>query len=184
MQDSQRGGFDFKKHEEAEARFKNPSPSYQALEEHLANGRWEEADKETYRLMITTVGKEEGQWFEPEELRNFPCEDLLTIDRLWVKYSNDKFGFSVQKKIYHDCGRGRLFDGKYIEKKWECFCSDNGWTKGGNYVKVMYDISSPKGHLPYGVIWIVLSETVIGTAYVDVSLVSSFLFFRIETCKV
>ncbi|NJO66941.1 MAG: transcriptional regulator, partial [Leptolyngbyaceae cyanobacterium RM1_405_57] len=50
--------------------------------------------------MIITVGKEEGHYFEPEELLNFPCEELLAIDRLWVNYSNGKFGFSVQKKIY------------------------------------------------------------------------------------
>jgi GUN4-like/NACHT domain len=58
---------------------------YQKLEEYLKKGQWEEADKETYRLMITTVGKEEGQWFEAEELLNFPCEELKAIDGLWVK---------------------------------------------------------------------------------------------------
>jgi GUN4-like/NACHT domain len=119
---------------------------YRALEEHLANGRWEEADNETYRLMITAVGREEGQWFEPEELLNFPSEELLTIDRLWVKYSNGKFGFSVQKKIYQDCGG--ILDGKYNKKAWESFCSDNGWMKDGKRVKNGYDISSPRGHLP------------------------------------
>ena len=34
---------------------------YQALETYLRNGEWKKADEETYRLMITTVGKEEKQ---------------------------------------------------------------------------------------------------------------------------
>ncbi len=118
----------------------------QMLEEHLANGRWEEADNETYRLMITAVGKEEGQWFEPEELLNFPCEELLMIDRLWVKYSNSKFGFSVQKKIYQECGG--ILDGRYHEKAWKRFCHANGWKKNGRYISIQYDILSSRGHLP------------------------------------
>jgi 16S rRNA U1498 N3-methylase RsmE len=35
---------------------------YQKLEEYLQKGQWKEADDETYRLMITAVGKEEGQF--------------------------------------------------------------------------------------------------------------------------
>ncbi|MGA1283379.1 MAG: NACHT domain-containing protein [Prochlorothrix sp.] len=77
---------------------------FQDLEAFLKNGQWLKADKETYRLMITTVGKEEGQLFEQEELLNFPCEELLTIDGLWRKYSEDRYGFSVQKEIYARCG--------------------------------------------------------------------------------
>ena len=48
--------------------------------------------------MIQVVGKEEGQGLSRQDLETFPCEDLLTIDRLWVEASNGHFGFSVQKK--------------------------------------------------------------------------------------
>ncbi len=33
---------------------------YTKLEEYLKSQQWQEADQETYRLMITTVGKEKG----------------------------------------------------------------------------------------------------------------------------
>ncbi|MCG8368048.1 MAG: GUN4 domain-containing protein [Pseudanabaenales cyanobacterium] len=118
---------------------------YQKLEAHLKNGRWREADNETYRLMITTVGKEEGQLFDSEDLLNFPCEELLTIDGLWVRYSNGKFGFSVQKDIYMQCGS--IPDRKYHEKAWEEFCEAIEWKKGGIW-SVNYDASTPRGHLP------------------------------------
>lgn len=119
---------------------------YQKLEEYLSQGQWEEADNETYRLMITAVGKEEGQYFESEELLNFPCEVLKAIDGLWVKYSNGHFGFSVQKKIYLECGG--IPDGQYHEEAWDKFCHANGWKVDDRYTNVTFSTSSPRGHLP------------------------------------
>ncbi|MEO1210162.1 MAG: GUN4 domain-containing protein [Cyanobacteria bacterium J06638_20] len=140
---------------------------YAQLENYLRNGQWKEADDETYRLMIKTVGKEEGQWFEVEELLNFPCEELIVIDGLWVKYSNGKFGFSVQKDIYLGCGG--IPDGKYYREISERFGDRVGWREEGIWnIRMKYDVSSPEGHLPKG--------------GVTQSLV--VLFSRIHTCKV
>jgi hypothetical protein len=127
---------------------------YQQLEEYLKNGQWKEADQETYQLMITTVGKDVGQWFESEELLNFPCEELKTIDGLWVKHSNGHFGFSVQKDIYLECGG--IADGKYYQEAWNQFCHILGWAKEGKYMSIKYELGSPKGHLPwyFGETWI------------------------------
>jgi hypothetical protein len=119
---------------------------YSALERYLRNGHWEEADNETYRLMITEVGKEEGQWFNREDLLNFPCEPLRMIDRLWIEHSGGKFGFSVQKKIYIErCGG--VPDGQYDEQASKSFIEVVGWGSGREY-----DISSFEGHLPYRVL--------------------------------
>ncbi|HYX15858.1 MAG TPA: GUN4 domain-containing protein [Nostoc sp.] len=43
-------------------------------------------------------------WLDYKSIENFPCTDLRTIDRLWVKYSNGHFCFSVQKRIWLECG--------------------------------------------------------------------------------
>ncbi|NJL47357.1 MAG: NACHT domain-containing protein [Leptolyngbyaceae cyanobacterium SM2_5_2] len=123
----------------------------QQLEQYLQNGQWREADEETYRLMITTVGKDEGQYFDKEDLLNFPCDDLKAIDGLWVKYSQGKFGFSVQKQIYVDCGA--KLDGEYPgDKIWEEFCDRVGWRKDGkhlNYSALQANPSfSPRGEFP------------------------------------
>jgi hypothetical protein len=149
---------------------------YQQLEEFLKNGQWKEADDETYRLMITTVGKEEGQYFESDELLNFPCEELLAIDGLWVKYSQGKWGFSVQKRIYVECGA--KLDGKYpSDKIWEKFGDRVGWGKDNRWIRYdsfIFHLSlSPVGEFPR-VVWrgrFVGSRGVRG------------LFSRIETCK-
>ena len=115
---------------------------YADLARYLKNGQWKEADDETYRLMITEVGKDEGQWFDPEDLLKFPCEPLKAIDELWVKHSGGKFGFSVQKEMYLKCGG--ILDGEYHGEAWRKLCQMNGW----NWVEVKYDLKSPKGHLP------------------------------------
>jgi predicted NACHT family NTPase len=129
---------------------------YQKLEDLLKTQQWREADQETYRLMITTVGKEEGQWFDKEDLLNFPCEDLKAIDGLWVKYSQGKFGFSVQKQIYVDCGA--KLDGDYPgDKIWKEFCDRVGWRIEGEYVTSYQNLKanpslSPRGEFPFGVV--------------------------------
>ena len=114
---------------------------YADLERYLKNGKWEEADYETYRLMITEVEKDEGQWFDREDLLNFPCEPLKAIDGLWVKHSGGKFGFSVQKEMYLN---GGIPDGKGEKiEAWRKLCQMNGWSGG-----IKFDINSPDGHLP------------------------------------
>ncbi|MGI0493549.1 GUN4 domain-containing protein [Alkalinema pantanalense CENA528] len=119
---------------------------YAKLEELLKAGEWEAADKETYRLMITdpSVGKEEGQWFEVEDLKNFSCEALLAIDRLWVDYSQGKFGFSVQKKIWQECGSPMDYS-----KEWEDFGDRVGWRKDGDWLSYS-DLKKNPQHSPIG----------------------------------
>jgi hypothetical protein len=124
---------------------------YTKLRDLLAAKNWKEADQETYQVMIQAVGKEYGNWFTSDELLNFPCTDLRTIDRLWVEYSNGHFGFSVQKEIYLSVG-GKA-DGKYYKEAWGNFGDRVGWRVESSWIEyseVTYDTSSPRGHLPIG----------------------------------
>ena len=73
---------------------------YTTLKKYLAAGKWKEADAETARVMLAVAKREKEGWLDFGSIDNFPCEDLRTIDQLWVKYSDGKFGFSVQKRIY------------------------------------------------------------------------------------
>ncbi|MGI2904700.1 GUN4 domain-containing protein [Tolypothrix sp. VBCCA 56010] len=140
---------------------------YTKLRNLLAAKNWKEADQETYRVMIQAVGKEDGDYFDEDELLNFPCTDLRTIDRLWVKYSNGHFGFSVQKEIYLSVGG--LADGKYYKSAWEKLGDRVGWRVNRSWISyssVTFDTSYPRGHLPK-------MEVRRG----------GNLFSRIETCK-
>lgn len=118
---------------------------YSKLRYLLAAQNWEEADKETYEVMIKAVGKKSGNYFNftIDELLNFPCQDLRTIDQLWVNYSNGRFGFSVQKEIYLSVG-GEFSSDEYDFLAWNMFVQDVGW----------YDVHKnqiPRGHLPFSI---------------------------------
>jgi hypothetical protein len=123
---------------------------YAKLRDLLQASKWREADRETYLRMLEAVGSKDGDWFRAEELQAFPCADLQTIDRLWVKYSNGHFGFSVQRKIWQECGSP-----KSTGNDWDRFCVKVGWKKASktaiDHSKLKFDPQkSPKGELPYG----------------------------------
>ena len=77
---------------------------YRTLNGLLKLQKWQEADKETYRLMLRAARAEIKGDLDVEDFDRFPCEDLCKINQLWLHYSNGKFGFSVQKKIYESLG--------------------------------------------------------------------------------
>ena len=147
----------------------------QPLETYLNNKQWREADAETYRLMLTAVGKEIGQYFSEDDLRNFPCDELLAIDRLWVQYSNGLYGFSVQKEIYVKCG-GKLNFSYPDNTTWDDFCHKISWKKKGDYLfSEIYkeEHMNYRGHLPCNTfVTLVLGKTWGG------------FFSRIKTCEV
>jgi GUN4-like/NACHT domain len=161
---------------------------YAKLEALLKAGEWREADQETYRVMIQVVGKEEGQGFSRQDLETFPCEDLLTIDKLWDEASNGHFGFSVQKKIWEQCGSPMSYNNDY--KK---FMTKVGWRKGEDFVSYQdfkfSPIHSPSGELPK--LWDIGGGFVVDCDFgVGVGLFSRIatcggvgLFSRIATCE-
>jgi len=104
--------------------------NYEKLRDLLVAGKWKEADRETDSCMLKVAKREQEGWLDTEDIDNFPCEDLRTIDQLWVKYSNGKFGTSVQKQIYQSLGGTSEYD----EKVWEAFGEKVGWRQGGEWL--------------------------------------------------
>jgi hypothetical protein len=120
---------------------------YTKLRDLLKAEKWKEADKETLRVMLAVAKPENDGWLNVESIDNFPCADLRTIDQLWVKYSDGRFGFSVQKRIYQGLGGTR----QYNEDIWKKFGDKVGWRKGGDwlyYKDITFDKKVPEGHLP------------------------------------
>ncbi|MDC0834501.1 GUN4 domain-containing protein [Geitlerinema sp. CS-897] len=120
---------------------------YTRLRDLLAAGKWKEADQETAKVMLQAANREEAGYLRVEDIDRFPCADLRTIDRLWVKYSNGQFGFSVQKEIYQSLGGTR----DYNEKIWDAFGDRVGWRDKERwlyYKDLTFDLKATVGHLP------------------------------------
>ncbi|WP_395223037.1 GUN4 domain-containing protein, partial [Salmonella sp. SKLX103958] len=76
--------------------------SFDLLRHHLSTKNFRQADEETRRLLIVLAGDaavKRGYVFF-SEVQFIPADDLKTIDELWRTHSGDKFGYSVQKKIF------------------------------------------------------------------------------------
>jgi len=125
---------------------------YRQLRDLLKVCDWKEADKETAICMLKAAEHEKRGYLLEEDIDNFPCTDLRTIDRLWVKYSNSRFGFSAQRPIYQELGGTK----KYSRKIFEAFGDRVGWRQKGEWLD--YDDltwnqeceTTPSGHLPFG----------------------------------
>jgi len=122
---------------------------YRNLEDLLKRQQWKEADEETATVMVQVANRTEEGWLRVEYMDNFPCEDLRTIDQLWVKYSGGRFGFSVQAKIYRELGGTQQYD----ERVWDAFGDRVGWRVRGRWMVDVpflstFDLKSPQGHLP------------------------------------
>jgi hypothetical protein len=108
----------------------------------LAAQMWREADRETELIMLKIGVRDKETCLAVEDIRKIPCRDLQTIDRLWVKYSNGRFGLSVQKNIWLEVKENPLVFGDRI-----------GWRKEKRWIADYYSefdfsLNAPMGHLP------------------------------------
>ncbi|MBD2472416.1 GUN4 domain-containing protein [Nostoc sp. FACHB-145] len=128
---------------------------YRQLDRLLKEEEWKKADEETLRVMLAAKSEEKRYFLDKDDFDRFPCEDLQKINELWLKYSNGKFGFSVQKEIYESLGGTR----KYIVGVWEKFGYSVGWRNGESdtrgekakwlsYSQLTFNLDAPRGHLP------------------------------------
>ncbi len=133
---------------------------YTRLRDLLAAGKWKEADQETLAVMLKAAGKDLENWLTQEDIKNFACTDLRTIDTLWTKYSKGNFGFSVQKEIWQRVGGN---PGVFNEEAWFNFGERVGWRttrhhqilfatwttrEWSYYSQISFNQNAPQGHLP------------------------------------
>lgn len=124
---------------------------YGKLKNLLERQKWQQADQETTLVMLEIAGQKNHDNLTPEDLTIFSCNGLQVIDQLWRRYSNDRFGFSIQLQIY--LGEGGSIDtlrSQNIEMLRKVgakigWYKDNRWLE---YKEVDFSSSSVLGSLP------------------------------------
>ncbi|KDP43831.1 hypothetical protein JCGZ_20841 [Jatropha curcas] len=127
--------------------------SLDLLQHHLSTQNFRQADEETRRLLIILAGEaaqKRGYVFF-SEVQFISEEDLKAIDELWKKYSDNKFGYSIQKQIWL----------KKADKDFSKFFLKVGWMKKLDTEVEQYNYrafpnefiwelndDTPQGHLP------------------------------------
>ncbi len=124
---------------------------YGPLKAMLAAGKWKEADLETTKVMIEITGETELEQITPDDLKKFPCNAIMVIDQLWQKYSNNRFGFSVQLRLYQSVGGNmdtiRAQKNEFLHRTGEKI----GWRKNNKIVEYDdfdFSLDAPEGGLP------------------------------------
>jgi hypothetical protein len=178
---------------------------YTRLRDLLKASEWQEADKETLVVMVKAASKGKEDWLDTNSIENFPCTDLRTIDQLWVKYSNGRFGFSVQKRIWESVGKDyEKFGDRVGWRQWRTVVVDKWFglkqqtekqSEWLNYSDFLFNTGAPEGHLPITPLsyaWVTwLRDTIhpsIASSRVPalrtyITQVLGVFLSRVETCK-
>jgi hypothetical protein len=127
--------------------------TYQNLKNLLKEQNFKAADQETTKIMLDVAGEERDN-LTPDDISKFPCNALRVIDRLWLKYSDQHFGFSLQLKTYYDVG-GTIDTIRAQElKTLHSFGAKVGWLdekqkpRFPQYDNWDFSLSAPKGCFP------------------------------------
>jgi GUN4-like/DnaJ domain len=122
------------------------------LEKLLELGKLKDADHETKRLLLELASREKEGWLRPEDVESFSPQALSAIDQLWIKYSNGRFGFSVQSKIWYKLGCNSSASTSTQTISENKFGQSVYWRKGSTWLapwdSFNYDIQAPQGSLP------------------------------------
>ena len=118
------------------------NPEFTKLEALLAAGNWREADKETLKVLLTIISRRcEIPELSKTNIQQISSADFQTIDRLWQQYSNGKFGFSIQKRIYGEVGNS--INKLALQIGWR---SQDKWLRYDR--EFNFNLTAPEGHLP------------------------------------
>lgn len=120
---------------------------YTTLRKYLTEKRWREADQETARLMKKIIQKvTNAMEINQGAINALPCVDLSTIDSLWKKHSDGRFGFSIQREIYQQSYQNiDLFGHK---TGWRIKDADGNYSWRSNSSFDYNYATTPRGHLP------------------------------------
>ena len=132
---------------------------YRTLQEFTRNHRWDEADSETFAILLKLAefGRRKVEWLDHQAIADLSCTDLHTIDRLWRRYSYGRVGFSVQCQIYF----GMIGATQSVNDYSTTFGQRIGWmlwekefTGFKYYDQLSFDhLNALEGHLPAKWFW-------------------------------
>ena len=161
------------------------SSHLEKLKEALNLGQWQEGDRLTNEIILELANKSKIAELTPDDINQISCDIWIAINQVWMKTSNNRFGWSAQQQIWKSLG-GRLIYEKdtYWEfaNIYEKFADRLGWRKPRwlnlafspkiwrKYENLTFAIAAPIGHLPSLFFWE-------GFNLVDI------VFYRLEICQ-
>ncbi|GAP94337.1 GUN4 domain-containing protein [Leptolyngbya sp. NIES-2104] len=126
--------------------YEQSAAKYPKLQSLLSAGAWKDADEETARILRRIANRQQDEGFRAEDFKQLPCSELISINNLWEKYSNNHFGFRIQKQIWNSTE---------VNNDINKFSLRVGWLQRQNNGSLIWvgleqasDLSAPSGRLP------------------------------------
>ena len=124
---------------------------YNRLRELLHQQAWPAADLETEVVMLKALNHD-MQPVTAATVQRLSPVDLATIDALWSRYSNGRFGFKAQQQVYRSQQPLQSDD----HQRWAVFEETLGWREPSSwlyqgfkpYYNLTFSLEAPPGHLP------------------------------------
>jgi hypothetical protein len=116
---------------------------YAPLQRALAEQQFEQADRLTSERLRQLAGEAAVRrgYVYYSEVPPMPGVDLQSLDRLWVCYSQGRFGFSVQARLLRSCN-----------DRWDQLWPRIGWKAAGIWTRYpgsfTWSLDAPEGHMP------------------------------------
>ncbi len=116
---------------------------YGPLQRQLVGRGFEEADRLTSEHLRQLAGAAAVQrgYVYYSEVAAMAATDLESLDRLWVCYSQGRFGFTVQARLLQAC-----------QGQWERLWPRLGWKAEGTWTRYpgafVWSLEAPEGHMP------------------------------------
>ncbi|WP_432808965.1 GUN4 domain-containing protein [Pantanalinema sp. GBBB05] len=138
---------------------------FQGLEKVLKAKDWKSADEKTRAIVIVlatkknffqrTIGRivPESKLYNLDDLARIDCKDIKLIDNLWGEYSQGKFGWGIQQKIWQSLPKPKTpYEVDALIEQYREFTQQVGWRDRRDYLippaKMIFDITAPIGHFP------------------------------------
>lgn len=131
---------------ESDGWFETPSArgiDYSPMQRALLDEDFEEADRLTSCVLRELAGDQAVKrgYVYFSEVPPMEGLDLATLDRLWIAYSQGRFGFTVQARLL------KALDGRY-DRLWPRI----GWKLDGTWTRYpgafQWSMEAPEGHMP------------------------------------
>jgi hypothetical protein len=116
---------------------------YAPLQRALIQQQFEEADRLTSEHLRQLAGPDalKRGYVYYSEVPPMAAADLESLDRLWVVYSQGRFGFSVQLRLLRS-----------LAGRWDQLWPRLGWKQAGVWTRYpaafTWSLEAPEGHLP------------------------------------
>lgn len=147
---------------------------YGRLRQLLWSQRWREADEETENVILKAL-RHNMEPLDRDAILQLPCVDLTTIDRLWIRYSNGRFGFKAQEQVYLQVDRRPVDFLRALDWRGSRLSLTGGIKP---YKSLQFSSNAPSGHLPT---WRWCCPSLENGYNVSESVVEAF-FLHLEKC--